>query len=59
MQDIYDYIDQHADEYVERLRTLCQQPSIAAQDIGMAETAEMVQALLNQVDADAVCFWGH
>ena len=52
MQEIYDYIDQHADNYVERLRTLCRQPSIAAQDVGMAETADMVAALLEQISPD-------
>lgn len=29
MQKVYDYIDQHADEYTEFLRTLVRQPSIA------------------------------
>jgi acetylornithine deacetylase/succinyl-diaminopimelate desuccinylase-like protein len=52
MQDIFDYIDQHADEYVERLQTLCRQPSIAAQDKGMAETADMVAASLHQIGAN-------
>ncbi len=52
MQDIFDYIDQHADEFVERLQTLCRQPSIAAQGKGMAETADMVAASLQQIGAD-------
>ena len=52
MQDIFDYIDQHATECVERLRALCRQPSIAAQNVGMAETAEMVVALLKQIGAE-------
>ena len=52
MQDIFDHVDQHTDEYVERLRTLCRQPSIAAQNVGMAETADMVMALLGKVSAD-------
>jgi acetylornithine deacetylase/succinyl-diaminopimelate desuccinylase-like protein len=52
MQDIFDHIDQHADEYVERLQTLCRQPSIAAQDEGMAETADMVAASLRRIGAD-------
>jgi acetylornithine deacetylase/succinyl-diaminopimelate desuccinylase-like protein len=51
MQDIYDYIDQHADEFVRRLQTLCRQPSIAAQGQGMAETADMVLELLRQAGA--------
>jgi acetylornithine deacetylase/succinyl-diaminopimelate desuccinylase-like protein len=52
MQDIYDYIDQHADEYVQRLQALCRQPSIAAQNRGMAETADMVRALLSGIGAE-------
>ncbi len=53
MQDLYDYVDRHTEEYVERLRALCRQPSIAAQDVGMAETADMVRALLDGIGADA------
>ncbi len=52
MQDIYDYIDQHADVYVERLQALCRQPSIAAQNVGMIEAAEQVGALLRQLGAE-------
>ncbi len=46
MDDILQYIDQHLDETVARLQTLCRQPSIAAQGTGMAETAEMVRQML-------------
>jgi acetylornithine deacetylase/succinyl-diaminopimelate desuccinylase-like protein len=52
MQDIFNHIDRHAAEYVERLRALCRQPSIAAQNVGMEETAEMVMALLRKVSTD-------
>lgn len=52
MQDVYDYIDRHADEYVERLRALCRQPSIAAQNKGMIETADMVTGLLGRISSD-------
>ena len=52
MQDIYRYIDEQADEYIEQLQTLCQQPSIAAQGIGMHETAQMVLTSLDNLDAD-------
>ena len=37
MQNVYDYIDQHADEYVEFLRTLVRQPSIADTGEGIRE----------------------
>jgi acetylornithine deacetylase/succinyl-diaminopimelate desuccinylase-like protein len=52
MQDIFDHIDRHADDYVEKLRGLCRQPSIAAQGTGMAETAEKVAALIRELGAD-------
>ena len=42
MDDLFAYIDDHADEYVESLRRLLQQPSVAAQNVGMAETAGLV-----------------
>lgn len=51
MQDIFAYIDAHAQEYVARLQRVCRQPSIAAEDDGMAETAQMVAALTEQVGA--------
>jgi len=35
IDDVFSYIDQHADAYTERLRALCQQPSIAAQNLGI------------------------
>ena len=53
MQDVLEYIDRHADEYVEKLRTLCRQPSIAAQNVGMAETADMVLDMLHEIGAQA------
>jgi acetylornithine deacetylase/succinyl-diaminopimelate desuccinylase-like protein len=53
MQDIFAHIDEHADAYVERLRALCRQASIAAQNIGMSETAEMVSVLLDELGGDA------
>ena len=36
MQKVYDYIDQHADEYTEFLRTLVRQPSIADTGEGLS-----------------------
>jgi acetylornithine deacetylase/succinyl-diaminopimelate desuccinylase-like protein len=53
MQDVYQYIDDHRDEYLEQVRTLCRQPSISAQNIGIQETAEMVKAMLEAIDAKA------
>lgn len=53
MDDIYRYIEEHQDDYIERLRRLCQQPSISAQNIGMQETAEMVRDMLTEIGAEA------
>src|SRR5574341_1788939 len=49
MEDIYAYIDAHRDQFVERLQRLCRQPSIAAQNVGISETAQMVAALMTDV----------
>jgi acetylornithine deacetylase/succinyl-diaminopimelate desuccinylase-like protein len=46
MQRVFQYIDAHRDEYVDLLRRLCRQPSIAAQGIGLTETAEQVEGLM-------------
>lgn len=53
MDDILQYIDQHLDETVARLQALCRQPSIAAQDTGMAEAAELVRRKLAEAGAEA------
>ena len=46
MDRVLQYIDAHQDEYVDVLRRLCRQPSIAAQGIGLSETAEKVEGLM-------------
>ncbi len=46
MQDVFDYIDAHQDEYIAMLQDLLRQPSVSAQGIGIAETAAMVEGLL-------------
>ena len=53
MDDLFAYVDEHADDYIQSLRTLLRQPSVAAQDVGMAETAAMVERMLAGVGADA------
>jgi acetylornithine deacetylase/succinyl-diaminopimelate desuccinylase-like protein len=53
MQDVFGYIDQHRDRFVERLQWLCRQPSIAAQGIGIPETARMVAQLMGEVGISA------
>ena len=49
LQDVYTYVDQHADEYIAQLQRLLQQPSIAAQGVGMAETANLVKSMLGDL----------
>ncbi|HEU5088968.1 MAG TPA: M20/M25/M40 family metallo-hydrolase, partial [Roseiflexaceae bacterium] len=45
------YIDTHRDRFLEELRTLVRQPSIAAQGIGLEETAALVAERLKQLGA--------
>jgi acetylornithine deacetylase/succinyl-diaminopimelate desuccinylase-like protein len=53
MQDIFDYIDQQADNYVARLQRLCRQPSIAAQGTGMEKTAQLVYEMMTTLGAES------
>ena len=53
MDRVFQYIDAHRDEYVELLRGLCRQPSIAAQGIGLRETAERVEGLMAEAGVRA------
>ena len=48
MEDVLNYIDEHRDEYIGMLQRLVRQPSVSAQGIGIAETAEMVEGLLTE-----------
>ncbi len=40
------YLQQHLDESIEELKRLCAQPSVAAQNWGIQETANMVSSML-------------
>lgn len=53
MQDIYDYIDAHADEYIRDLQTFVRQPSISAQNVGLLECAELVLRMMHDDGLDA------
>jgi acetylornithine deacetylase/succinyl-diaminopimelate desuccinylase-like protein len=48
MERVFRYVDAHKDEFVRRLQELCRQPSIAAQGIGLEETAAQVAALMQK-----------
>src|SRR5919202_1387416 len=52
LQPVFDYVDQHADEFVERLRTLCRQPSVSAQNVGLLETFDLIERLAQAVGAE-------
>lgn len=52
LSDVYDYIDKHKDEYIADLQRLLQQPSIAAQGVGMEEMATLVEQDLAELGAE-------
>jgi len=51
LTDLFAYVDDHRDRYIEQLRTLLRQPSVAAQHDGMDETAEMVRSMFSDTGA--------
>ncbi|HVL25996.1 MAG TPA: M20/M25/M40 family metallo-hydrolase, partial [Thermomicrobiales bacterium] len=51
LNDVYAHIDAHAEEYIAALQRLLRQPSIAAQGVGMAETAAIVEEMLTGLGA--------
>jgi acetylornithine deacetylase/succinyl-diaminopimelate desuccinylase-like protein len=53
MQDVYQYVDDHRDEYLKQVQDLCRQPSISAQNVGIMETAEYVKKMLEAIGAKA------
>jgi len=52
MERIFNYLEEHFEGYLDKLRRLCRQPSVAAQGLGMAEAAQMVQELLEELGAE-------
>lgn len=53
VERFYAYVDANADRFVAQLERLCSQPSVAAQNLGVAETARMVLDMLRGIGADA------
>jgi acetylornithine deacetylase/succinyl-diaminopimelate desuccinylase-like protein len=47
------YVDANIDRFIAQLQMLCSQPSVAAQNLGLPETAEMVLEMLQNIGADA------
>lgn len=46
LADVYAYVDAHANDYIAMLQEMLRQPSVAAQNVGMAETAELMRGHL-------------
>jgi acetylornithine deacetylase/succinyl-diaminopimelate desuccinylase-like protein len=53
MDDIRQVIEERKQIYLDWLIKICQQPSIAAQNVGMEETANLVQQMLRDIGAEA------
>ncbi len=52
MQNIFAYIDENKDKFVEKLQKLCRQKSISTQNAGMRETGELVKSFLLELGAE-------
>lgn len=48
LERVYRHIDEHLEETIGDLVRLCRQPSVSAQKLGMAETAQLVSEMLRQ-----------
>jgi acetylornithine deacetylase/succinyl-diaminopimelate desuccinylase-like protein len=53
LSPIYAWVDAHKDECVEELRRLIRQPSIAAQDKGVKECADLLVSMMKPLGIDA------
>lgn len=47
--EIFSEIDTSSGRFVEKLRVLCRQPSVSAQNIGLTETADLVGSFLREL----------
>ncbi|MFQ5854575.1 MAG: M20/M25/M40 family metallo-hydrolase [Anaerolineae bacterium] len=52
MEDILQIVEERKQVYLDWLVQLCRQPSIAAQNVGMEETAGLVEDLLQEIGAE-------
>ena len=46
LEAVWAYVDEHAEEMLEQLKTLVRQPSISAQDVGVKECAELLAGMM-------------
>lgn len=54
LQEIYAHIDANFDDYLEEVRRLVRQPSVAAQDWGVQEAATMVRDMIRELGSEDV-----
>lgn len=55
MHDVFDFIDTHVEDYLERLKHLCRQQTLAVRRQGIAEGAERLAAMLSDIGAEPQC----
>jgi acetylornithine deacetylase/succinyl-diaminopimelate desuccinylase-like protein len=46
LEAVWEYVDAHAEEMLEQLKTLVRQPSISAQNVGVKECAELLAGMM-------------
>ncbi|QNB47618.1 M20/M25/M40 family metallo-hydrolase [Thermanaerosceptrum fracticalcis] len=56
-KNLNSYIDANMEKYIDRLKELCDQPSVAAQNKGMDECAFLVEKQLKEVGLDTKVFY--
>lgn len=56
MNQFQAYVNAHRDRFLEELKALCAQPSIAAQGLGLEETAALVAQRLESLGARVQCY---
>lgn len=54
MEDVFAFIEKNREMYLTWLQEICRLPSVAAQNRGMKETAEMVEKILKQLGAETL-----
>ncbi|MCM3240382.1 M20/M25/M40 family metallo-hydrolase [Heyndrickxia oleronia] len=52
MEKVFQYIEDHADMYLDWLIEACNQPSVSAQNRGMIEMKELVKRFLNMINVE-------
>lgn len=52
MKEVFQYIEDHAEMYIDWLLEACSQPSVSAQNRGMVEMKELVKIFLGEIGAE-------